>query len=289
MQLFVATGLLTILLIDCFLPVVLAWSTFANNKFQVRQNILLSSYRNKGTKTRVLFSQSDSSSDSAALRDEAEDLLERARKIRESLPEEKEKEVIISDSTEEDKENVLGEYRLYVDIGRESGTWMEPRWAASGKRIDFSLDVALYSDLVPKELADQMVNDNTWGEKTPVYRVRPLQPARLRSGFDKMKCQEGGYRLDNKSTTIRFFLPVDGIGSAAYDVAKSTYGDVWIPSGNLYFSLPCFGSPKNLSTREGPVTVREMGWHTGWRRKESRIVGTFRAVRLANAQKKDKY
>jgi hypothetical protein len=35
-----------------------------------------------------------------------------------------------------------------------------------------------------------------------------------------------------------------------------------------------------LSTKEGIVTVKQIGWHTGWRREESRILGTFRAVTL---------
>ena len=246
------------------------------------------------------ISKEDNESNSAdtkttALRQEAEELLERARKLREDLPtkeastsksntDTESKAAAAEDSTENDgdEESLLARYRLYVDIGRESGTWMDPRWAASGKRIDFTLDVALYSDLVPDDLADQMVQDNTWGDKTPVYNVKALKAARLRSGFDQMKCQQGGYRLDNKSTTIRFFLSVEG-------VSDTSYGDVSIPQGNLYFSLPCFGSPKNLSTREGPVTVRQMGWHTGWRRLESRIVGTFRAVPLEQAKKRDNF
>eukprot|EP00956_Cyclotella_meneghiniana_P008937 scaffold12269_cov41-Cyclotella_meneghiniana.AAC.3 len=29
-----------------------------------------------------------------------------------------------------------------VDIGREPDTWMDPRWGASGHRIEFTLDVS---------------------------------------------------------------------------------------------------------------------------------------------------
>ena len=66
------------------------------------------------------------------------------------------------------------------------------------------------------------------------------------------------------------------------------YSDIFVPNGCLYFSLPCFGnSISQLSTREGPVTVRQIGWHTGWRREESRIVGTFRAVPIEKAQARD--
>ena len=69
----------------------------------------------------------------------AERLMDEARKIRESIPEleqtesaEGEKDVI--NETNDD----LVWYRLYVDIGREEGTWMEPRWGASGNRIEFT-------------------------------------------------------------------------------------------------------------------------------------------------------
>ena len=70
--------------------------------------------------------------------------------------------------------------------------------------------------------------------------------------------------------------------------SSSSYGDLSTPKGCLYFSIPCFGgSIKNLSMKEGPVTVRQIGWYTGWRREESRIVGTFKAVAIEKAQRKD--
>ena len=66
------------------------------------------------------------------------------------------------------------------------------------------------------------------------------------------------------------------------------YSDVFVPKGNLYFSLPCFGGKiSQLSSKEGPVTIRQVGWNTGWRREESRIVGIFRAVPIADAMRKD--
>lgn len=73
--------------------------------------------------------------------------------------------------------------------------------------------------------------------------------------------------------------------------------DVSIPPGCLYFSLPCFfrgggnADPSNIlfSTKEGIISVRQIGWHTGWRREESRIVGIFRAVPIEKAQRIDGY
>jgi hypothetical protein len=68
------------------------------------------------------------------------------------------------------------------------------------------------------------------------------------------------------------------------------YGDVSIPKGYLYFSLPCFvGSIKQLSKKEGLVSVRQSGWHTGWRREESRICGVFNAKSILDAQRFDSY
>ena len=69
----------------------------------------------------------------------------------------------------------------------------------------------------------------------------------------------------------------------------SCHRDVSIPEGCLYFSLPCFGGVSNLSTKEGIVSVRQMGWHTGWRREESRIIGTVYASPIEIAIKRDKF
>jgi hypothetical protein len=186
------------------------------------------------------------------------------------------------------------DFRLHIDIGKEEGTWMEPRWGASGRRIEFTLDVSFLlanSDdngddpsLADAEIVDQMVKDNLSGKSSIVRQLRSAPTARLRGGFDQMKCHGGGYRIDvGKSSTARFFVPVEG-------TSQGSYGDVSIPKGCLYFSLPCFNnSMRQLSTKEGIVTVRQMGWHTGWRREESRIVGVFRAVPLEQAKKKDKF
>ena len=106
-------------------------------------------------------------------------------------------------------------YRLYVDIGREQGTWMDPRWGASGKRIDFTLDVKFLSNVVASpEVQAGMVKDNFGGKSSQVYALESAPYARLRSGFDKMKASSGGYRIDtgkNGASTIRFYINVDGV------------------------------------------------------------------------------
>ena len=216
------------------------------------------------------------------------------------------------------------EYRLYVDIGREDGTWMDPRWGASGKRIEFTIDVRLLPDrsflvvsggrnsdnvddlkdsnndkesttdpeLILEKFENAMVKDNTMGQSSVVYPVETARHARLRNGFDRMECLGGGWRVDQSPRdkgryTLRLVLEVEGTTKADQ---QYMYGDVSVPPGYLYFSLPCFGGNiSQLSSKEGPVTVRQVGWHTGWRRQESRIVGVFRAKPLADAKRIDKY
>ena len=54
-------------------------------------------------------------------------------------------------------DDVESVYRQYNDIGREDGTWMDPKWGASGRRIEFTVDVCFYSCpvmvLSPSQLA----------------------------------------------------------------------------------------------------------------------------------------
>lgn len=163
-----------------------------------------------------------SSKESKDLKSEAAELLEKARQLRQSLPSEqsrKDSSVSINGRTsrwtvpESDTPGVS--YRLYVDIGREQGTWMDPRWGASGKRIEFSLDVKFFTETVANQtVVDRMVKDNFGGTSSPVYELKTAPKARLRSGFDEMACYGGGYRIDTArngaSSTVRFHVLVDG-------------------------------------------------------------------------------
>ena len=262
---------------------------------------------------------SSSTTEEEDARAEAEILFARAKEIRDSLPPDAAVSADLSGATAaSDVQSGGGSllpprpfvgYRLYVDVGRESGTWMDPRWGASGARIDFTVDVSFLTphtddggddrdggmdvSLADEEVRGRMVKDNFGGDSGAVRIVETrTDAARLRGGFDRMACRGGGYRIDrgggNGSGAVRFHLLVDGTPTEG---PGSTYGDVSVPAGCLYFSLPCFGSDgiSNLSRREGPATVRQVGWHTGWRRKESRIVGTFRAVPIEEARAKDRY
>ncbi len=258
--------------------------------------------------SKVLRALPDDTSTSSA---EVEELLARAKAIRDSLPKE---ESLLGNAMDDDagnsstaieSENKASSsinYRLYFDIGREDGTWMDPTWGRSGKRIEGSVDVSFQippinaddagipnvdPSLADESIVSKMVKDNLSGKSTAVRILEPSPNARLRGGFDTMKCYSGGYRLDiqKRASTARFFLDVEGT-----EGSDGNYGDIFIPKGCLYFSLPCFNNNvRQLSSKEGIVTVRQMGWHTGWRREESRIVGVFRAVPLEQAKKKDKF
>ena len=167
---------------------------------------------------------------------------------------------------------------------------------ASGRRIEFTVDIRFIKtgELASNQLSKQiMVQDNQGGKSSSTFPLQVAPYARLRGGFDDMSCHvNGAYRIDKsnhrrqqqqqQSDTVRFFISTR---------TGKTNGDVSIaPGGNLYFSIPCFVGMSQLllsSKRDMPVTIRQVGWHTGWRREASRIVGVFRVVPLADATQKD--
>ncbi|KAL3925726.1 MAG: hypothetical protein SGILL_000205 [Bacillariaceae sp.] len=255
----------------------------------------------------------------SSLRDEAETLRAKAESLRQEIEQEQRGNVCSGTGTETGETDIAAttastitiaptivtspwslvqteeqedgqEYRLYVDVGREEGTWMDARWGASGKRIPFNLDIKLLSNkLADPLLADKMVKDNSMGKSSQVYALETAPFARLRDGFDRMSCYGGAYRIDvdkGGRHTIRIMVEVEGtLADQDY-----IYGDVSIPKGCLYFSLPCFGMRiDQLSVKEGPVTVRQSGWHTGWRRQESRMLGIFQAKTMSDAKRRDSY
>jgi len=160
---------------------------------------------------------------SSDLKNEAAQLLEKARKLRESLPSDQatsRQENVVSNKEQSSRWNVPNSemdgvgYRLYIDIGREQGTWMDPRWGASGKRIEFTIDVTFVLDMQANQtVVERMVKDNFGGTSSPVFKLDTAPCARLRSGFDEMACHGGGYRIDtgrNGAGTARFHILVDG-------------------------------------------------------------------------------
>lgn len=177
---------------------------------------------------RILFStRRPSDLDQKDLREEADALLSRARRLREEIEtnvksdQQPDKEMDGSGKTQKTlspwsvKSEEKGDgYRLYVDIGREDGTWMDRRWGASGRRIPFTIDMKFSKVLASDSTVDKMVKDNYMGQSSDVYTIITADAARLRGGFDKMKCMGGCYRIDSSKgkDTIRFYLEVDGTG-----------------------------------------------------------------------------
>ena len=240
---------------------------------------------------------------------QAQELLEKARKLRQEIDQatretakQKRSDDSSSTTTSSNKDTTTSQatspwslteqdrdvtaYRFYVDIGREPGTWMEPQWGASGQRMEFSLDVAFTTRAATRTVAKQMVQDNKGrgmaSSQSPVYNLSVAPFARLRGGFDRMKCAPGAYRLDTAKDrgqkTLRLFF---------HAPQGKTMGDVTIPKDtNLYISLPVLAD-SSLSRKQGIVSVRQYGWHTGFYTRESRIVGVVKAVRLKDARSKD--
>jgi len=280
---------------------------------------------------------------------EAERLLARAKAIREELGNNNNstnQQVVVEGKQRIQSEFSLpsssgsnNNYRLYLDIGREAGTWMDPRWGASGRRIECTIDVSFSSsssllqqqqapeeeeeeELASEEITTGLIQTVTTksSKLSPVFKLQHAPFARLRSGFDKMKIYDGGYCIESasKSSTIRFCLSVSGTATgsgssgSSNSSTSSSYGDVSIPEGKLYFALPYFGTTlvqqpqssdtdsnddvvsqpiriMSISKKEGTICVKQFGWNTGWRREESRILGVFRAVPLEEAKRRDKF
>jgi len=273
-----------------------------NNKLQSRGEISGS----------ALYNNKDGNSDNNTTTSEADRLLAKAKAIRESLPQTSSTDktssslssihkIISEFSLPNELEN---SFRLYIDIGREKGTWMDPRWGASGRRIECTLDVSFAiqpqqsledgisseTQLVSEDIAAGLMKTvtNKSSSVSQVYKLQTAPYARLRGGFDKMSILDAGFCIEStpsaSSSTLRFCIDVKGTKD----------GDVSIPEGKLYFALPYFGQSKDtntmaLSTKEGTITVKQMGWNTGWRREESRILGIFRAVQLDKAKARDKF
>jgi len=263
-------------------------------------------YTRHYTRGRTLFNSANNDGVTA----EAERLLAKAKAIREELGNDTEKQQQQSGEVQSpiqiQSEFCLpatssnNNYRLYLDVGREPGTWMDPRWGASGRRIECTIDVSFSSvddapeEEVWEEITSGLIKTVTSksSKVSPVFKLQHAPFARLRSGFDKMKIDEGGYCIESasKSSTMRFCLPVSGTEGNS----SASYGDVSIPKGKLYFALPYFGTSQSegsisISKKEGTICVKQFGWNTGWRREESRILGVFRAVPLEEAKRRDKF
>ena len=309
--------MLVALLFICLLQSNDAFQT-VNSSYYAHHHIRKQQYNNKLQNLGVsscsaLYNNKDGNSDNNTT-SEADRLLAKAKAIRESLPQTSSTDKISTSSSSSIQDKILisefslpnkleNSFRLYIDIGREKGTWMDPRWGASGRRIECTIDVSFaiqqqqsleeddkLQTLVSEDIAAGLMKTvtNKSSSVSQVYKLQTAPYTRLRGGFDKMSILDAGFCIEStpsaSSSTLRFCIDVKGTKD----------GDVSIPEGKLYFALPYFGQSKDthtmaLSTKEGTITVKQMGWNTGWRREESRILGIFRAVQLDKAKARDKF
>ncbi|GMH66130.1 hypothetical protein TrRE_jg9552 [Triparma retinervis] len=149
-------------------------------------------------------------------------------------------------------------HRLFLNFGREENTWMDPSWGRSGRRLECTLDVEFLSD----------------------GGLRTSPSIRLRGGFDSLPIGGASYEIESKKNNILFRIETKG--SENY----TNLGDVSIPEGCFIACQGWIGgdprkNPDNSSVREGIITVRQRGWHTGFFRMENRIAGVCK-LRVIN-------
>ncbi|KAG5189510.1 hypothetical protein JKP88DRAFT_301476 [Tribonema minus] len=146
------------------------------------------------------------------------------------------------------KEDLVGtRYVLSFDIGREKGTWMPPQWGASGARLN----------------VDVLVEFGPSGTFAEVALKSPFVATDVAGIAWSVEGARGTGSL--QQSTLRFSLQTSG----------AARGDVSIPAGPIYCSVPAWGA--RLSRSRGMVTVRQKRWGI---REESRILGVFSAQRV---------
>ena len=87
-------------------------------------------------------------------------------------------------------------YRVNLDFGRETGTWMPPRWAVNAGRTEYTLDLTFEED-------------GCASASTP----RPLRGLALATGA-KFPIEQASWRVDTEKggSTLRCVLAHGGLG-----------------------------------------------------------------------------
>ena len=137
-------------------------------------------------------------------------------------------------------------YRVNLDFGRETGTWMPPRWAVNAGRTEFTLELA-FEDA---------------GVATVSSPARPLRGLALATGA-KFPVERASWRVDSDKggSTLRCLLEHSGLAIQ----------DCVLEAGELYLSIPFF-PPATVSRKEGLLSI--IAYRFGIR-KERRLVGVF--------------
>ena len=137
-------------------------------------------------------------------------------------------------------------YRINLDFGRETGTWMPPRWAINAGRTEYTLDLT-FEDA---------------GVATVASPARPLRGLALATNA-KFPVERASWRVDKDKggSTLRCLLEHDGLAVS----------DCVLEAGELYLSIPFF-PPATVSKKEGLLSI--IAYRFGIR-KERRLVGVF--------------
>ena len=119
-------------------------------------------------------------------------------------------------------------YRINLDFGRETGTWMPPRWAVNAGRTEYTLDLT-FEDAGAASVS------------TP----RPLRGLALATGA-KFPIEQASWRIDSDKggSTLRCLLKHDGLAVS----------DCVLEAGELYLSVPFF-PPATVSRKEGLLSI----------------------------------
>lgn len=137
-------------------------------------------------------------------------------------------------------------YRINLDFGRETGTWMPPRWAATSGRTEFTLDLAFEDD----------------GVATVASLARPLRGLALATQT-RLPIESATWRVDSdkSGSTLRCVLAHTGL----------SISDCILEAGDLYLSIPFFPT-LTVSSKEGLLSIIAYRFVV---RKERRLVGVF--------------
>ena len=68
-------------------------------------------------------------------------------------------------------------YRVNLDFGRETGTWMPPRWAINAGRTEYTLDLTFEDAGVATELSAPAATEESTARDLAARRGDPRTPA----------------------------------------------------------------------------------------------------------------
>eukprot|EP00529_Nitzschia_sp_RCC80_P024132 CAMPEP_0113455494 /NCGR_PEP_ID=MMETSP0014_2-20120614/8405_1 /TAXON_ID=2857 /ORGANISM="Nitzschia sp." /LENGTH=450 /DNA_ID=CAMNT_0000346927 /DNA_START=175 /DNA_END=1527 /DNA_ORIENTATION=- /assembly_acc=CAM_ASM_000159 len=146
-------------------------------------------------------------------------------------------------------------WRVMLNIGRESGTWMPKTWGVSGDRLYLSCEVEFSNEVLYEQ--ENFFNgvDGTKILKV-VHNKANLAPC-MSEGGRKVRIKNGGWRVvpnegPLKTTVLRFYFDLE-------EETRHKGSDVYLPSGRIYCTCgyfpmadrsPCLTEKKEAHEKE---------------------------------------